>query len=770
MLTLTEHDCECMQESELCDLRAALVKTECFLQLTKGASVHLKLLRDIMSIEQDLRVMKSIVRYSVPQSMRAGKFGSFIDWGDAKVSNALLQAIAESEDPEQQFPSAESFEKVCDMVLQSKSSKSSPSHMRNAIRHAVSQLLISVGPESDEDDDTNESEAASSCFRSLSPVLERLYFEPQWTVALLNLRSVNERRAGRRPGVLISAILTSAVSLYTTQVQDVVFDQIKGTVWADQDHMLAALATKLDYLLRSSVMEKLAFTHPTQAALDEFHLHVRPAVERAILHRLKSLHRGVRAFDTEEGQSNHPFLQAGNDIELSAFLRTEKPTGLPSILAHGCIAADDGAVVAAGRINTVGMVHFCEIGGGKKNMPTPTAREISNACLMAGRIGRTLVQDTVAWLGGSIAIAALPYRESEKDCAYFVDWVPTVQAKGGLAELNKYLRNGCNAGAGRARSEKEVQLLDVLFPRTSNDSRDLQFLEQIIYAARISEATVAASGHEAQASLALGMRKVLDRHGGSQEVFRAMEKTSVTFRLAFVRDLLDLCRQPENAALATSFACICERVIKSVEEHGHAFLLMATLDRVRQSDRVALSQAVSCLEIPRQEVFNAASADGLGGSFSVVFEVLGGGTVDRELARCSQKIQACGLTPENCVFLRMIHWLIREIEDPARFRLLEKCHHIVVLPYCKVLVAHRRQEEKGIVTMVDSYLGGLSMRSLDTGKESVWSDAHFSYRISLGVTAAFGNWASWAVADQGPEDYTCTPVTTCVMAQVCYAS
>ena len=52
---------------------------------------------------------------------------------------------------------------------------------------------------------------------------------------------------------------------------------------------------------------------------------------------------------------------------------------------------------------------------------------------------------------------------------------------------------------------------------------------------------------------------------------------------------------------------------------------------------------------------NVCCADGLGGGISPVFEVLGGfpdGTVRAELAHCLEKLQACGISERNAVFVQ----------------------------------------------------------------------------------------------------------------------
>jgi hypothetical protein len=600
--------------------------------------------------------------------------------------------------------------------------------------------------------------------------------EQDWRVVKTIVRYVVPRvtRGGRARGEILS-VLMSALSLYVSQVQDAVFDQMKSTPWQNKENMLEALQVKLDYLLRVDVIEKLASSRPTQQAVAEFQELIRPAVEREMQHSLKGVHRGLGTFESHAGKSPRAFLQAVNHTSLSAFLPTAKPIGVPSILAYGCMSADDWAVTAARCSDAITMLQCSAIGGGN-NMQVPTSHEVSFSFQCAGRIRVVIVQGTVAWLGGAASIAAFPYRQRQEDGAYLIDWLPAVREKGGLAGLHEYFRTVVLVGArqglrpGLASNDEIHLLLDALFPTTSEDVRDFIFLEHIVYAAGINEATSCTTSKAAQESLALQMRSVLAKHGGSQGVFAAMEKTSVRRRLAFVSELLFLCNKPENAVLSSSMACVCRCIINSVSNYGHAFVLMASLDRLGSSDRVSLNHAVSSLAIPKQDMFNVASADGLGGSFSVVFEVLGDSSAHEEVSRLSQKLKACGLRSENTVFVRMIHWIIREIEDSARFALLDKCHHIVLLPFDKVVEALKRQGAKSTASALAAYFCGLSMRALLTDGDSIWSDTHFTHRFTNSNSGAFGNWPSWSFADRGPEDIICTAVTTCVLGQVRYES
>ena len=62
---MTEEDCECMEDSDLMEVRATLTSNPRFIELTVGPSTHMKLLRHMISIEIDFRVMKSILWYAV---------------------------------------------------------------------------------------------------------------------------------------------------------------------------------------------------------------------------------------------------------------------------------------------------------------------------------------------------------------------------------------------------------------------------------------------------------------------------------------------------------------------------------------------------------------------------------------------------------------------------------------------------------------------------------------------------------------------------------
>ena len=70
-------------------------------------------------------------------------------------------------------------------------------------------------------------------------------------------------------------------------------------------------------------------------------------------------------------------------------------------------------------------------------------------------------------------------------------------------------------------------------------------------------------------------------------------------------------------------------------------------------------EIVDTMQIPKQEFCNVCCADGLDGGMSTVFEVLGGlsdGTERSELARCADKLKACGVSEKNAIFIRMLQW------------------------------------------------------------------------------------------------------------------
>jgi hypothetical protein len=770
---LTEEECEYMQESELLDMRIALGKNERFIELTGGSSVHFKLLRHMITVEQDLRVIKWLVRYMVAYGDRqAGKhFSRVIDWSDEAVSTALLTGIMQSVDPSKKCPSAEAFDKLHAIVSRTPSCNSNRDHLQLAVQYAVRHLLIGVGQWTDDHVAVGDSEEESPCSHYLAPLFARLYAESQWETARVNLRSINERLALTRPRRSLADILASALSIYTQHSADVVFDQMKSAKWPDKEAMIAGLSAKLDFVLRSDVISQLA-SDPTEEAVNQFQNEIRPAVERGILHRLSTVHRGMSAFRLSPSpcKSPRPFLVSGKHSSLMGFLPATSNIELPPMLAYGSIAGDDGAVIVAGFSDALTLVHRSDIGRGKgKDMPDPTAREMSNAVRMVGRTRRLIQQDTVEWFGGTEAIAAIQYMKSEAQGAYLLAWGELVEQKGGSPALNKFLRN--KISAGHVRSAKVIKVLDVLFPRTvSEDTRHSQFLEHIIYASRINVDTVLTTGKEAQAALALGLRQVLAQHGGSEGVFKAMNKAGNAKKLAFVNAIFRLCQQPAHAVLGTAYGRICQRIIHSINTYSHCFALMGSLAQVSEVDRGTLNDAQRTEDIPKQELYKVCSGDGLGGSFSAVFEVLGGGcdgTVEAELYRCSKIIRACGINPQNVVMVRLIHWLVREIEDPEIYRSLHACHQIVLLPYSKVQVAHSDcQEDQDTPIMVADFFRDLSGRFLCTTKDSVWSDAHFAVKVATGVDCGFGNWMSWTPTDRGAPDMTCNAVTTCVLAQV----
>jgi hypothetical protein len=767
-----------MEESDLMQMRRTLTSNPRFIQLTGGPSAHMKLLRHMLNVESDLRVMKSILRYEVGYGDRErGKsLSSVIDWSDTAVSTALLQAIVESANPSETCPSVASFEKLYKVVSSSKSCATNHAHLHLAIQYAMKHLLVSVQQQTDDAVDEDESEVESPVSSYLTPLLERLHTESQWEVAMRNLQNINTRRASLRPPSSVCHILTSAVALYIQGSADVVFDQMRTERWTDNKQVMAGLSEKLDFVLRPSVIEKLASCDHTvysPKAGKQFQDEIRPALESDILHRFKTVHRGFRAFQSESdaGESPRQFLQATGHSSPSGFSPVTRKIELPSMCAYGSLSGDDGAVVVAGLRTSMSLVHRSEIGGGM-NMAIPSPRQSSNALLLSGRVRRMIVQDTLEFLGGASAIAALPYLENKQDGAdpaYLLEWQDLVAQKGGTPALNKFLRE--REHWGQTRTAKVMKLIDVLFSRTvSEDKRELQFLEHIICASRINVDTVATTSKVAQAALAMEMRKLLEKHGGSRGVFGAMNLASVPKKLAFVNELLDICKEPAHAVLGSSFACICERIIKSMKTNGHAFVLMANFDQVSRSDRETLSKAQGAMHIPKQEVCNVCCADGLGGSMSAVFEVLGGfpdGTVRVELAHCLQKLQACGISESNAIFVRMLHWIVREIETPEAFSLLPAGDQIVFLPYEKVVTAEAaRRYNDDTPPMVKECFRDWSTRSLSTAPDDIWADVHFTQCIHPKAQCAFGNWASWSYSDRGPSDLTCNPVTTCVLAQV----
>jgi hypothetical protein len=157
---------------------------------------------------------------------------------------------------------------------------------------------------------------------------------------------------------------------------------------------------------------------------------------------------------------------------------------------------------------------------------------------------------------------------------------------------------------------------------------------------------------------------------------------------------------------------------------------------------------------------------------STVFEVLGGlsdGTERTELARCADKLKACGVSEKNAIFIRILQWIVREIETPESFKKLpaRAGDQLVFLPYVKVDSAERaRRNIDGTPPKVKEFFRDLSSRTLSTGINDIWRDVHFVHAIDHRPEAAFGNWNSWIYSDRGPSDLTCNVVTTCVMAQV----
>jgi hypothetical protein len=777
LLDLTEKVCQCMEDSELMLMRLTLKSNARFNQLTAGTSAPVKLLRHIMTTDSDLRAMKSILRYQVGYGDRErGKnLLSVIDWSDPKVSTALVQAIAESDNPAETCPYVACFEKLREVVSQSKSCVTNDAHLRIAIQYAVKHLLVYVQQRDDDESDEDESDTASPVASYHAPLLECLRTDPQWALARRNLQVMNARRASLRPPSSVSHILASAVAMYIQVSFDVTFDEMRTERWTDEEQVVAGLSTKLDFVLRPSVIHKLASCDVSMyspEAVQQFQDRVRPALQLEIMHRFKTLHRGFRAFHSENDAdySPRPYLQAIEHSSLSAFSMTSRKIQLPSMYAYGSLSGDDGAVVVAGLRPSMNLVYRSEIGGGK-DMAEPTPRQCSNGILLSGRERRMIVQDVLAFLGGPSAIAALPYLENEQhgaDPAYSLAWQDLLAEKGGTPALNKYLGECEHLGA--LRTAKLMKLVDVLFSKTvPEDKRELRFLEHIIYACRINVDTVATTSKVTQASLALRMRALLQDHGGSRGVFAAMNLASVTRKLAFVTALLEICTEPAYAVLGSSFAKICERMIESVTTHGHAFLLMASFEQVCSSDRETLRKAQDAMKIPKQEVCNVCCADGLGGGMSTVFEVLGGlpdGTARAELAQCADKLKACGVSEKNAIFVRMLQWIVREIETPEAFKKLPAGDQLVFLPYVKVDSAERARRNNGTAPMVKEFFRDLSSRTLSTGINDIWRDVHFADVIRPNTAFAFGNWNSWSYSDRGPSDLTCNAVTTCVLAQV----